>query len=145
MILNVIILISLYLYLIICSITDIKTRKINLKICIIFFLLGLFINMFIIKCDIQILLYNLIPGILLLFISILTKGASGCGDAVIFIIMSFYLSSVSTFIIWFMSLSAASLFSIILIIKKFSRKYALPFAPFITFGFTLFILLNFLS
>lgn len=133
--------IILYTYLILCSITDIRTKKINLKICILFFVLGLFINIFFITPGIHILIYNLIPGICLLIISKLTHGAVGSGDALIFIIISFYMQSASTLIILFFSLLAASLFSIILIAKKYSRKYTLPFAPFITLGYTIFVFL----
>lgn len=133
--------IILYTYLILCSITDIRTKKINLKVCIFFFLLGIFINIFFIKPGTLILIYNLTPGICLLIISKLTKGAIGSGDAFIFIIISFYMQSASTLIILFFSLLTASLFSIILISRKYSRKYSLPFAPFITLGYTIFIFL----
>ena len=119
-----------------------KTKKISLKICLVFFLLGFLINIFLFKTAVPILLYNLIPGICLLFFSILTKGAVGCGDALILIIMSFYMQSVSILMILFLSLLAASVFSIVLIIKKYSRKYSLPFAPFITLGYTIFLLLQ---
>lgn len=140
---DLIILIILYIYLILCTITDIRTRRINLKLCILFLSLGIFVHIFFIKPDILILIYNLIPGIFLLIISLLTKGAVGSGDAVIFIIMAFYMDSTLILTILFFSLLAASIFSIILLIKKYSRKYSLPFAPFITVGFTISILLQF--
>lgn len=139
---NLIDILTLYIYLIICTATDIKTKKISLKICLIFLLLGFLINIFLLKTTVSILLYNLIPGICLLFFSILTKGSIGCGDALILIIMSFYMRFPSILIILFLSLLSASAFSIILIIKKYSRKYSLPFAPFITFGYTIFLLLQ---
>ena len=139
---NLIVILILYIYLIICTVTDMKTKKISLKICLVFFLLGFLINIFLFKTAVPILLYNLIPGICLLFFSILTKGAVGCGDALILIIMSFYMQSVSILMILFLSLLAASVFSIVLIIKKYSRKYSLPFAPFITLGYTIFLLLQ---
>lgn len=131
----------LYIYLIICTVSDIKTKKISLKLSFVFLFLGLFIYLFFIKADAIILLYNLMPGICLLLVSLFTKGAVGCGDAVILMIMSFYIPSASVLIILFFSLLAASVISVILMIKKYSRKYALPFAPFITLGYTIFLLI----
>lgn len=131
----------LYIYLIICTISDIKTKKINLKLSLIFLFIGLFIFSFFIKADMKILLYNLLSGISVLFVSLFTKGAIGAGDAIILIIMSFYMPSASLLIILFFSLLMASIVSVALIIKKYSRKYALPFAPFITLGYTIFLLI----
>jgi len=131
----------LYIYLILCTISDIKTKKINLKLSLVFLLLGFFIYPFFIKSDIKILLYNLLPGICILLVSLFTKGAIGAGDAVILIIMSFYMPSASILIILFFSLLMASVIAVTLIIKKYSRKYALPFAPFITLGYTIFLLI----
>lgn len=131
----------LYIYLIICTVSDIKTKKISLKFSLVFLFLGLFIYLFFIKADIKILLYNLLSGISVLLVSLFTKGAIGAGDAVILIIMSFYMPSASTLIILFFSLLIASIVSVTLIIKKYSRKYELPFAPFITLGYTIFLLI----
>lgn len=131
----------LYIYLIICTVSDIKTKKISLKLSFVFLFLGPFIYLFFIKADVIILLYNLIPGICLLLVSLFTKGAVGGGDAVILMIMSFYIPSASVLVILFFSLLAASVVSVILMIKKYSRKYALPFAPFITLGYTIFLLI----
>lgn len=132
----------LYIYLIICTISDIKTKKISLKFSLVVLFLGIFLYSFFIKTDIKILLYNLLTAIFVFFVSLFTKGAIGAGDAVILITMSFYISSASILIILFFSLLAASMVSIVLIIKKYSRKYALPFAPFITFGYTTFLLVS---
>jgi len=130
----------LYIYLMMCTVSDIKTKKISLKLSLVFLFLGLFIYMFFIKADAIILLYNLIPGICLFLVSLFTKGAVGCGDAVILMVMSFYMPSASILIILFLSLLAASVVSVRLIMKKYSRKYTLPFAPFITLGYTIFLL-----
>ncbi len=131
----------LYIYLITCTISDIKTKKINLKLSLFFVFLGILIYSFFIRADIEILLYNLLSGICVLLVSLFTKGAIGAGDAVILIIMSFYMPSASILIILFLSLLMASIVSVALIIKKYSRKYALPFAPFITLGYTIFLII----
>lgn len=127
-------------YLIFCTVTDIKTKKINLKISLFYLLSGIVVYVFFIKCDIFILISNLLTGIFLMAVSALTRGAVGYGDGLIFIIMSFYFPFFCTLPILFLSLTAAFVFSLMLILKKYSRKYSIPFAPFILIGYIIFLL-----
>jgi prepilin signal peptidase PulO-like enzyme (type II secretory pathway) len=129
----------LSIYLIICTITDIKSKKINLPISLFFLLAGILIQIFILQNSFKVLSVNLLTGLLLCVISKITNGAVGLGDALIFIIMSFYMPSISTIYILFFALIFASFFSIILLFKKYSKKYVFPFAPFICFGFLIFL------
>lgn len=129
-----------FTYLILCSATDIKTRKINLKISLIYLLSGMVFYFLFMKSGIFILISNLLTGIFLTAVSALTRGAIGYGDGLIFIIMSFYFPFFCTLPILFLSLAAASVFSLVLILKKYSRKYSFPFAPFILIGYIIFLL-----
>lgn len=131
--------------LIICSITDIKTRKINLILCLFFLLTGISIYLFVIQSSFYILCCNLMTGIFLLIIAKLTHGAIGYGDGIIFLIMSFYLPDACSLAILFLSLASASLFSIILLLKKFSRKYSIPFVPFILCGYSIYTAIQFFT
>ena len=131
--------------LIICIITDIKTRKINLILCLFFLLTGISIYLFVIQSSFYILCCNLMTGIFLLIIAKLTHGAIGYGDGIIFLIMSFYLPDACSLAILFLSLASASLFSIILLLKKFSRKYAIPFVPFILCGYSIYTAIQFFT
>jgi hypothetical protein len=127
------------IYLIICTITDIKRKKINLPVSLFFLFAGGPAQFFIVHSSLKVLFINLLTGFLLAVISKITKGAVGFGDALIFVIMAFYMPSVSTIYILFFALIFASFFSIILLLRKYSRKYVFPFAPFICFGFLTFL------
>lgn len=131
----------LFTYLTFCSITDIHSKRINILISGIYLLIGIFFNMYFIKNDLIILFMNLSTGLLLALIAKITKGAIGYGDSLIFFVISFYIPSFSTLYILFFSLVTASLFSILLLLKKYSKKYRIPFAPFIQIGFFIFLIL----
>lgn len=130
------------IYLIICTVTDLKTRKINLVISLIYFLIGITCQIFFIPCDSSILFLNLLPGFFLLVISKTTKGAIGCGDAIIFVNMALFLRTFSALNVLFFSLIIASCFSLILLCKKYSKNYAFPFAPFILSGYLITFLMS---
>ena len=134
-----------YSFLFLCSISDIRTKKISLLTCLIYFIAGILLCTFFIQPDIHIIILNLIPGLFLFFVSIFTKGSIGMGDVIIFIILALYMPEICILPILFYSLLGAALFSIIFLVKKYSGKYALPFAPFITFGYTLFLIFYFYS
>ena len=131
----------LFTYLTFCSITDIHSKRINILISGIYLLIGIFFNMYFIKNDLIILFMNLSTGLLLALIAKITKGAIGYGDSLIFFVISFYIPSFSTLYILFFSLVTASLFSILLLLKKYSKKYRIPSAPFIQIGFFIFLIL----
>lgn len=132
----------LLLYLTLCSITDIQTKKISLKISISFLMIGIFLFS-LMQGDIKILLANLFTAFFLIIFSIITKGAIGLGDGIIFFVLSFYFTNTATLLILFFSLFFASLFSIILLLRGYSRKYYFAFAPFINLGFLFFSFLDF--
>ena len=131
----------LFTYLTFCSITDIHSKRINILISGSYLLVGIFFNMYFIKNDLIILFMNLSTGLLLALIAKITKGAIGYGDSLIFFVISFYIPSFSTLYILFFSLVTASLFSILLLLKKYSKKYRIPSAPFIQIGFFIFLIL----
>lgn len=140
---NLFILILLYLYLILCTISDLKTKTINIFLSAIYFSFGIIWQLFFINTPGTIIISNLFTGIFLMLISFFTKGAIGIGDAIIFIIISLYTASTCTLEILFYSLLLASCFSLILLLKNFSKKHTIPFAPFILSGFTIHLILQF--
>lgn len=135
--------ITAFLFLISCSITDIQKQLINSKICLAFLLLGIIFQFHFHTFSLGILIGNVGISIFLSMVSLISKGAIGLGDAIIFFVLSFYLSTAANLVILFYALLAASVYSLILLICKYSRKHAFPFAPFITMGFVLFHLSQF--
>lgn len=132
----------LFLFLILCTITDLKSKTISLYLCIIFFICGIFLQFFFLKATPFLLLLNLLPSFFLLLISLLSKGAIGMGDCIIFFILAFYLTDFSMLTIMFFSFLFSSVYCIYLLWKKHSRKHAFPFAPFIAVGTVFFFCIS---
>lgn len=128
--------IVLLVLLIIGSIQDIRQKKISI------ILLGSSFIITIISLSIQkeILIMNHIwgsvIGIFLCFASVLTRGAIGWGDGLIFTVIGVGLGFFLTVNILFLSLFLAGLYSIgLIVIKKVSRKKTIPLIPFMLMGF----------
>ena len=125
-------------YLIICCATDLKNKTINIKVSLIFLLFGIFDYYLILNGNSKTLLFNLVTPMILIIFGRLSKGGIGYGDALIFFVLSFYLSGSGNLYILFFSLLPAACFSVILLMRKYSGKTKLPFAPFILCGFLIF-------
>lgn len=121
----------LLFYLIVCCYTDLKKHTINLLISIIFTLLGIITGIFLFDYSFISMAISLIPGISLFVISLIFPASLGLGDGLIFTICGIYLGINFTIQLLFLSLVISCIFSILLIIKKHSRKYQFPLAPFI--------------
>ena len=81
-------------------------------------------------------------GIVFLLASRITRGALGPGDALIIGTIGLYLGFLHTLTVVFYALFLGGIISLILfIMRKVSRQTPLPFAPFLTAGFIVSILL----
>lgn len=81
----------------------------------------------------------IIPGLIVVFLSLLFKESIGLGDGIIFLAVGCLIGFNQTVRIMMISFLVSGLFSIVyLLIKKGTRKDKLPFVPFILVG----ILLN---
>lgn len=128
--------IVLLVLLIIASIQDIRQKKISL------ILLGVsFIITIISLClqrEISIMnhIWGSIIGMFLCSVSILTRGAIGWGDGLMFTVLGVGLGFFITINILFLTLFLAALYSIwLLLIKKVNRKKTIPLIPFMLMGF----------
>ena len=118
------------------SIADIHSRKIPVYILISGNLMALGYQIFIGKDNIWLILGGTGIGLLFLLISRITREGMGYGDSWSILILGIYLG------VWkllevlstaFMLLGAAAV--ICLVGKKMSRKYRLPFLPFLAAGY----------
>lgn len=131
--------------------SDVKRRTVPIFLIIVLFLGGL---MTVIVCtvlrtdagdDIYIWqrLISCIPGICMVLISFLSKGAIGLGDALFFAAIGIFFDPLDMIFFMLLSFAAAALFGIILLISLRRRfKDTLPFMPFILIGYICFLLLN---
>ena len=127
----------LFIILMITSIQDLRKKKVSLS------LLGVSFLSTLVTLGLQEgMLFNMnhlwgsCIGICLCLISILTRGAIGWGDGLVFVIIGFGLGFSHTLNILFVSLFLSALFSIgLVVIKKVSKKTTIPFIPFVFLGF----------
>lgn len=78
---------------------------------------------------------SLLPGLLLMFFSYLTKGGLGLGDALVVLGLGLFFRGEELFIILFMSMGLAMLWAGILFIKGRNGKQSFPMLPFLLAGY----------
>jgi len=117
------------------TVKDYRTKKVNSYLCLLFTFASLVIRVYVVKESDVILLLDLLPGIILYLIALLTKESIGKGDAIVLM----FIGSVSGFNLeleaLFISLILSGVLSLILLVlKKATRKTELPFVPFLSIG-----------
>lgn len=135
-------------YLSLCSYTDLRYKKINIPLSAITGFIGLACSV----CSLSAFGFNhnyslsehtsfltlaisICVSIFMLIVSRLTKGSVGTGDCIMLAVLSCYLSPghiVSVLLYGLIFSGIIALF--LLIIKKYTRKDTLPFAPFLLSG-----------
>lgn len=131
-------LIVLICYLIICSIIDLKQKKIPFIILGVGICIGFIYSLCqIVMEDREIidLLLSLIPGLVLIFVCRISKGSIGMADGLMIMITGFVLmpySNLLMIIIAFLSSFFVSCF--LVFIKNVRKSVAMPFIPFILFS-----------
>lgn len=153
------------IYLIICTYTDIRYKKISTLLSIVIGLSGLFISLCslwnpdfpgldIFSLNLEVyafsehtsfftLALSLSLSLFMLIVSILTKGSFGTGDCVMLAVLAcfmtpYHLMSVLVFGLFFSGIASLLLITV----KKYSRKDTIFFAPFLLTGHICCFLLN---
>lgn len=115
-----------------CSAEDIKKKRIRLNPLLAFGILGIFFHMLWRMQSIGDLLLGMTVGVVLLFLSVLTGGKIGMGDAVLLIVTGIYLGLRQNLELFFYGLIMCSMWALgLLILRKKSRKDSIPFVPFL--------------
>ena len=128
------------LYLGILSVRDIRKREIPIL------LLGLglvFVPLFILSDaheGISGYLLSMIPGVVFLVISYLSRGQLGQADAGVLICVGLCIGFEAVIVVISVSLISIALFSMVmLIVGKLNRKSTLPYIPFVLLGYIFYI------
>lgn len=125
-----------FLFLLLCSICDIRTKKIPIRLLM---AMSLMISVFIlVQCNqgIEAMLGGALTGVLFCFISKWSKEAIGYGDSWIILLLGGYLGWKRVFLLLGAAFFFAGIFSLIGIVwKKWKRSYSIPFAPFLTIAY----------
>lgn len=125
--------------LILCSITDIKERKIYAEVCIIFMLIGVILEFIIRQRNLLDICLGILPGIFIYMVFIVTREGIGKGDAMVFITTGVFMGIINSIFLLIFSLILVGITAfIIIILKKGNKKTKIPFVPFVTISFIIF-------
>ena len=115
-----------------CSAEDIKRKQIRLNPVLIFGILGIFLHMLFRMQSIENILLGMSVGVVLLFLSVLTGGRIGMGDAVLLIVTGIYLGLEKNLELFFCGLLLCSMWALgLMVLRKKNRKDSIPFVPFL--------------
>lgn len=124
--------ILLILFLITSAISDIKEKKIYLKNIVIFFIIGILINILNLNISIIEALLGMTIGLFLIGLAYLTGEKIGRGDGMVFAVTGVYLGFWGNLLLLLMSMMLCSFFSVIfLIARKADRNTRIPMVPFL--------------
>lgn len=121
----------LLIFLIICTITDLNNREINLLLSIIFSSIGFIILLFQ-QEQLFLIFLSTVPGILLIICGRIFSSDIGIGDGLMITTCGLFCSFFTVLSLFFTSIFLLLITGIIFIVKKSaSFKSRLPFAPFL--------------
>ena len=129
--------------LIIEAVTDFKKKEVNIIFPIL--LAAAAVVMLFFSKDISLInaIIGIAEGLLLILISVLTKGQIGLGDGILLAACGLMLGGRDNLIMFFFAcLSSAVVSALIMIIKKADKKTKIPFVPFMIPGFLIMVLLS---
>ena len=117
------------LFLGICSVTDIKSKKIYLNVCFVFMILGVLLN------GISGIIIRILPGILIGILAWVTKESIGYGDGAVFVVIGMIYSMKILINICVLSFLLSALYCMgMLFMGKRNRKDKVPLSPFLLIG-----------
>jgi len=123
----------------IASVIDIKKKEISIALIITAFGIGalsVVSKIYNGEWDAYYILMGILPGLVLIGVSILAKDTLGMGDGLMAVFMGAVFGVYVTIVGLFVAFFLASIVSLVLIvIKKLNKKSSIPFMPFLTSGF----------
>lgn len=126
---------GIVLFLLLCSVQDIKEKKISVKMLVLSGGLFLALSLLFDEISWERRMENMLPGVIAFMTAFLTREQVGYGDAVCLVVLG---SVVSADILWGAILGGLFLLSacsvVLLMRKKAGRNTTLPFIPFLTAG-----------
>lgn len=129
---------TLILFLVIGTVSDLRKRTLPIMLFAVFGLSGIVINITAgqVKAGLTVnWLFGFVLGIVFIAISLISDKKLGMGDALAILVTGIYLGGNDSALAVLYAMMVASLFSIVfLVLKKGSGKTELPFMPFLLTG-----------
>lgn len=132
--------------LIIESVSDFKKKEVNLMATVLLFLVGIVrfamigneSEVFITKelSRIVVFLISVIPGMIILIISIITKGSIGMGDGIVVTGMGLWMPTEELLKVLIAGFFLSSIYAVFCCcVRKKGMRYEIPFIPFLLMGY----------
>lgn len=129
--------------LVLCSISDIKEKKVYSLPCFVFMMIGIIMESMIKQKGILYIVSGMLPGVLIYIAGIMTGGGIGKGDAIIFIVTGVFIGLKKSLILLVCSLIVINIIGLfILIFRRGNMKTKIPFVPFILISFIALVCTN---
>lgn len=122
------------IYLGICALTDIRTRHISVLLSMVAALSGIGLAIYS-GCAPQEVLLSVLPGLLLMALSLLSCGSVGLGDGIVAAVAGVFLGPEKLLWTWLAGSFFAAAAAGILLIRTRKGKNEIPYVPFLLAGY----------
>lgn len=124
-----------------CSLEDVKQKKLTVLYILMFGVGGVFLHLVAPVCSIYSMLWGMLLGLMLILVSIVTRGSVGLGDGILLVVTGVYLGGSKNLELFMMGLLLAALWSLgLVIVKKKRGKEQIAFVPFLLISYLLMVL-----
>ncbi|MBD5474061.1 MAG: hypothetical protein HDR20_14570 [Lachnospiraceae bacterium] len=120
------------MFLAILSSEDIREKRISVKTILIGALTAIICRLISGQTSGIEIVCSLIPGILLLLLSVITKESIGKGDGIVVMVLGLWIGGQMTFLVVCLAVWAAGIFAAVCLIRK--RRELIPFIPCLLMG-----------
>lgn len=126
----------LFGFLTVCSLQDMKEKKVKIKVLFLFAVLGLVIHLATFQQSLPEMLGGMLVGGFVLLLSVLTRESIGKGDGLLLMVTGLYLGLKQNVQLLFWGVFFAGIFALFLLVfGKKRRKDDIPFVPFLFVGY----------
>lgn len=122
----------------ILSLEDIREKRISVKRVLIGALTAVICQLITRQASGIAIVGSLIPGIVLLLLSVMTKESIGKGDGIVVMMLGLWIGGWMTFLVVCLAVWAAGIFAIVCLMRK--KRELIPFAPCLLMGMEVLLL-----
>ncbi len=119
-----------------CTLEDLKRRELTVIYILLFGIGGVLLHLFAPVCSIYSVLWGMMLGIAMVFMSLVTRGSVGMGDGILLMVTGVYLGADGNLELFMTGLFFAALWALaLLVLKKKKGKEEIAFVPFLLISY----------